>query len=245
MAKGSIILTYETHRRDIAAGMHFVAPWLIGMVPFGLVIGVSAVKADISTFVGWLTGPVIYGSAAQLATIEMLDAGAGVVAVVATTAVINLRLLLYSAVMATYWRGTPLWYRLVAGYLLVDPSFVAGIERYGREPDRLKGHAHYLGAAVAVWLTWLVSITVGATVGGRMPDSLHLEFLFPLFLIGEIVPKLRSAAVRRAVFVGGTASLACITAPMRLSIVIGIAAGMIAGMVGRPNTSGSTVEDQS
>jgi hypothetical protein len=32
---------------------------------------------------------------------------------------------------------------------------------------------------------------------------------------------------------------------MRLGIVIGIAAGMIAGMVGRPNTSGSTVEDQS
>ena len=109
-----------------------MAPWLIGVAPFGLVIGVSAAEADIPTLAGWLTGPTIYAGSAQVATIQMLDAGAAAYAVIITALVINIRLILYSAAMATYWRGTPLWWRLVGGYLLIDPSFVVGVERYGR-----------------------------------------------------------------------------------------------------------------
>ena len=38
-------------------------PWLTGIVPFGLVIGVSAARADIPTLAGWLTGPLLFGGA--------------------------------------------------------------------------------------------------------------------------------------------------------------------------------------
>ena len=41
---------------DLAAGAKAMLPWLTGIVPFGLVIGVSAARADIPTFAGWLTG---------------------------------------------------------------------------------------------------------------------------------------------------------------------------------------------
>jgi predicted branched-subunit amino acid permease len=135
--------------------MRAMVPWLIGVAPFGLVIGVSAAQADIPTLAGWLTGPLIYAGSAQVATIQMLDAGAAPFAVIVTAMVINLRLILYSAAIATYWRGTPLWWRLLGGYLLIDPSFAVGVQRYGQEPDRRRGHAHYLGGAVVLWAGWL------------------------------------------------------------------------------------------
>ena len=49
-------------------------PWLTGIVPFGLVIGVRAAQADIPTLAGWLTGPLLFGGSAQLAVIDLLDA---------------------------------------------------------------------------------------------------------------------------------------------------------------------------
>ena len=133
------IFSYPAHRRDFVSGMRAMVPWLIGTAPFGLVIGVSAAQADIPTLAGWLTGPVIFSGSAQVATIQMLDAGAAAYAVIITALVINLRLLLYSAAIARYWRGTPLWWRLLGGYLLVDPTFVVGTDRYDGDPTGVGG----------------------------------------------------------------------------------------------------------
>ena len=236
------MISFTAHRRDFVAGMRAMAPWLIGVAPFGLVIGVSAAQADMPTLAGWLTGPAIYAGSAQVATIQMLDAGAAGFAVIVTAMVINLRLVLYSAAMAPYWRGTPLWWRLLGGYLLIDPSFAVGVDRYGREPDRRRGHAHYLGGAVLLWVTWLAAIAVGATAGARLPDWLRLEFLIPLYLIGETVPKLRQVATRRAVLVAAVVAVACLAVPMHLGLAVGIVAGVAAGLAGRPGTRRHALE---
>lgn len=220
--------------RDFVGGMRAMAPWLVGSVPFGLVIGVTAAQADLPTLLGWLTGPLIFGGTAQVATIQMLDAGAAPYIVVLTVVVINLRLAIYSAAMATYWRGTPRWWRLLGGYLLVDPSFVVGAERYDQDPDRQRGHAHYLGGAILLWVTWLSVISVGAMVGAQLPEWLRLDFLIVLFLVGEIVPKLRQVAPRRAVLVAAAVALLCLGVPLHLGIAIGIVAGIAAGVAAAP-----------
>jgi len=217
---------------NITSGMRAMVPWLAGVAPFGLVIGIAASQAKaVPTLAGWLTGPTIYAGSAQIAAIQLLNAGAATVAVIVTVLVINLRLVLYSAAMANYWRGTPLWWRLLAGYLLVDPSFVVGIERYAVEPDRRRAHMHYLGGAIVLWFGWLAAMAVGATVGASVPSGLHLEMLVPLFLIGELVPKMRVAANRWAVVASGVVAVACVSVPMHLGIAIGIVAGMTAGQL--------------
>ncbi|GAA0980426.1 AzlC family ABC transporter permease [Acrocarpospora macrocephala] len=231
------MISYTAYRREFGAGMRAMTPWLVGVAPFGLVIGVSAAQADIPALAGWLTGPLIYAGSAQVATIEMLDAGVAPLTVIVTVLVINVRLILYSAAMAAYWRGTPLWWRLLAGYLLIDPSFVVGIDRYAHAPDRRRAHAHYLGGAVVLWVTWLTAIAVGVTAGARVPAWLHLEFLIPLYLIGQIVPKSRQAVVRRAVLVAGAVALLCLGAPMHLGVVAAIVAGVAAGSLTRANSA--------
>jgi predicted branched-subunit amino acid permease len=233
---------------DAAAGARAMLPWLAGVTPFGLVIGVSAGQSSIGTAAGWFTGPTIYGGSAQIAAIQMLDAGAAAVPVIVTVLVINLRLVLYSAVLARYWRGTPLWWRLLAGYLLVDPSFVVGFERYhsrgsdghpGTAPRAAgsdhRAHAYYLGGAVLLWAGWLVALAVGALAGATVPPWLHLELLVPFYLVGQVVPGMRQPANRRAVLVSGTVAAACVAAPLHLGIAVGILAGLAAGSL-RPRT---------
>ena len=101
------MISLRTDRRDVAAGARAMAPWLTGLVPFGLVIGVSAAQADIPALAGWLTGPLIYSGSSQAATMGMLAAGAAPMVVVASALIINIRLVFYSAAMARYWRDTP------------------------------------------------------------------------------------------------------------------------------------------
>jgi branched chain amino acid efflux pump len=211
-----------------------MVPGLAGLVPFGLVIGISAAQADIPALAGWATGPLIYAGSSQVATIGMLGAGTAPVVVVASALIINIRLIFYSATMARYWRGTPWWWRLAAAYLMVDPSVAVGLDGY-RRLSRRRAHAHYLGGAVLLWVCWLAAIGVGATAGAGLPAWLHLEFVMSLYLVGQTVPKLSHPAQRRAIFAAAAAALLALSAPLQLGIALAIAVGVTAGLTGRPD----------
>jgi predicted branched-subunit amino acid permease len=222
--------TPGTPVRDLLAGARAMAPWLVGIVPYGLVIGVSAARADIPTAAGWLTAPLVYSGSAQVATIELLDAGAAPLVVVATALVINLRLVLYSATMAQHWQGTPRWWRALAAYLLVDPSVAVGVDGYRHATDRSRGHLHYIGGAALLWVVWLVAIGVGATAGTHLPAALRLDFVIPLFLAGEVAARLDDGATRAAVAVAVVVAVGAVSAPMHAGVMLAIAAGVAAGL---------------
>lgn len=217
----------SAHGAEFAAGARAMLPWLAGVAPFGLVIGVSAAQASVSTLVGWLTGPVIYTGSAQIATIEMLDAGAAPAVIVITALVINLRLILYSAAMSLHWRGTPLWWRATAAYLLVDPSFVVGFDRYQRPSGGTGAHAYYLGGAALLWVVWALAIGAGATLGAQLPAALHLEMVIPLYLVGEVIRKVGDRASRRAALTSAAVAVAAFAIPMHLGVLLAIVAGLV------------------
>jgi predicted branched-subunit amino acid permease len=160
----------------------------------------------------------------------MLDAGTAPIVVVITALVINLRLILYSGAIAAHWRGTPRWWRAVAAYLLVDPSFAVGIDRYQRPGDGTDAHRYYLGGAITLWIAWLLAIGAGATLGAQLPAALHLEFVIPLYLVGEIVPKLGDRATRRAALTAAAVAVVAISAPLHLGVVLAILAGLGAAL---------------
>jgi predicted branched-subunit amino acid permease len=230
--------------RDLGTGARAMVPWLAGVAPFGLVIGVTAAKAHIPTLAGWFTGPLIFAGSAQVATIGMLDKGAASIAVIATALMINLRLVLYSGAMATHWRGTPLWWRLLAGYLLIDPSFAVGVDRYERPGDRLRAHAHYLGGALALWVAWLAAIALGATAGAGLPASLHLDLLVPLFLLGEVVSRLRQPATRRAALTAAAVAVPALLVPLHLGVALATVAGIAVATATRPTAHRPSTPDR-
>jgi predicted branched-subunit amino acid permease len=199
----------ERAEHPFVLGVRATLPWLVGIVPFGVVIGARAADAAIPTAAGWLTGPLIFAGSAQVVTIEMLDDGAApLVAIVAALAV-NLRLVLYSAAMAPYWHGTPRWFRAVAPAFLVDPSL-----------------RHYLGGVTALFLAWVAAITAGAVLGAALPPALHLELVVPLYLLGEVVPRLPDRAVRAGVVAAAGLGVVSAHIPLHLGVLAAIAAGV-------------------
>ncbi|HEX6420137.1 MAG TPA: AzlC family ABC transporter permease [Acidimicrobiales bacterium] len=216
---------------DLFAGARAMGPWLLGIAPYGLVIGISAAQAGIPALAGWLTGPLVFAGSAQVATIQLLDSGAAPLVVVIAALSVNLRLILYSATMAHHWAGTPRWWRAAAAYLIVDPSVAVGVDGYERTGDRRRGHLRYAGGAATLWLAWVGAITAGATVGTGLPAGLHLEYVVPLFLVGDVVPRLTGTAVRRGVAAAAVIAVAGRWIPLHLGALAAIAGGLAVALL--------------
>ena len=216
---------------DYAGGARAMVPWLLGVVPFGLVIGVSAARADVPGVAAWLGGPLLFGGSAHVATVQLLDAHAAAAVVVVAALAINARLVLYSAAMAPRWRGrSRAWQALAAG-LLVDPSFAVGEGGYETFGDGARADRHYLGGALLLGSAWLVAITVGMVAGASVPEGLHLEMVIPLFLTGEVVHHLRDRATTVAALVAGGVAALAVAAPQHLGPILALGAGITAGLL--------------
>lgn len=213
--------------RAFRDGARAMLPLLVAVAPFGLVIGVAAAESGAPQLAAWSTSWLIFAGSAQLAAIALLASGAPVVAVAGTVALINLRLALYGMTLAPHWRSTSRWWRALAAYLLVDPSFVVGSQSYagGRSPRA--AHLHFLGGALLLWTAWLLVTAVGATAGAVVPAALDLEFVGPLYLISLVVPAARTPAIRLGAGTGAAVAIAATALPFQ----VGPAAGMVAGLL--------------
>lgn len=225
--------------RGTRQGAQAMLPLLVGVAPLGLVVGVRAAAADLPAGAGWATGLTIYGASAQLAAIDLLDRGVAPLLVVTTVAVVNARLALYSAGMGPHWRGAPAGWRMLAAYLLVDPSYAVATDGYTRDLSPADRHRFYVGAGLTLWAGWMVITFVGMTLGSHVPPSLHLEFALPLCLLSIIAkqvdgrPGLLAAAFAALVAVGGHGLPMATGLPLAIVVGIVIGSSRLAGHEGR------------
>ena len=151
----SMPISARPRSRGTAArhGVRDVAPMLVGLVPFGLVVGV-AVAASGPVAARWSATFLVFAGSAQLVVLDLLDHGAPVALVVAAGLAANARLIAYSASLAPRWSGEPRWFRLIGAAALVDPTWALAqrdldrgrrgqppvvLRRRRRHPDRRMG----------------------------------------------------------------------------------------------------------
>jgi predicted branched-subunit amino acid permease len=212
---------------DAVRGVQAMLPWLIGVAPLGMVVGMNASEHGLSGLAALATGAGIYSGSAQLTAIELIGGGATVAVVVVSVLVINARLILYGSSLAPKWHGTSPAFRALASYLLVDPSYAVGMNRYA-EGSRAGAHAHYIAAGITLWVAWHGSIVAGITLGTSVPEQLRLEQAVPLFLVAEIVRVGRRRGPAVAAAVGGVATAAGTGLPLHSGLLLGVGTGVAA-----------------
>ncbi len=211
-------------------GARAVSPLLIGVVPFGLVLGVVAADSVIGPFLGYATSIVIFAGAAQLATIQLLDDGVVGAVVIATALVINSRHLMYSAALAPHFGEFPRWSRYLLPYILTDQAFAVSIVRYRDVTDPVYKRWYFTGAGLTLWGSWQVATMIGVVLGAQLPESLSLEFAIPLVFVALLVLTVRSRPELVAAIVGGVVAVLAASAPYGLGLIIGALSGVVAGV---------------
>jgi predicted branched-subunit amino acid permease len=214
----SSIVRLEAATRGSArlAGVRRALPYTVVFLPYGLVIGAAADQSGVNDFLGWSTSWLNYAGASQLVLIQMLDAGAAPLAIVGVIILINLRLVAYATSMSPLWRTAPVWWKLAASYIFIDPAYVIATERARRSdlPIAEKDLRQYFaGAAVTLWLTWLVWCGLGVTLGSQVTRVVPTSSLADLMLVSMLAPLAKDLGTRTAAIGGVVLALPALLLP--------------------------------
>lgn len=219
-------------------GAHDIFPVLLGVLPLAMVIGIAAHDSGIDRAPAWTASFLLCAGAAQLTAIELLGSGTAPLAVVATTALINSRFVLYSAGLARWFASEPLWLRLLLAFPLVDQLFVVCQRRFTTHEEVPVGRRwYYLGAAATLVTGWSAAQAVAIGFAPALPGTALLRLASPLVFVGLLMASLKDRAGLVAAIVGGAGVIAAARLPFHLNIAAGIGTGLAAGLVFSKGTS--------
>lgn len=224
-------MTYRTGTEAFVQGVRTLVPLMPGVIPFGLVTGVLAVEMGMSPGMSIGMTLLFYSGSAQLVALQLLQNGALPAAIIATALIINLRFMMYSASLAPYLHHLPRRYSWPVAYMMSDQSYALSILKLSSgELGRFGPHFH-AGTAIAMWLTWQLSVIAGVSLGASIPQTWSLSFAVPLSFLALLVPNVRSAATLGAATVGGLIAVMAVNLPYNLGLVTASMGGVVAGLM--------------
>jgi predicted branched-subunit amino acid permease len=124
----------------------------------------------------------------------------------------------------------PIW-RVGLAYLLTDEAYAVAITRYQDDEGNPANHWYFLGAGLALWVSWQLSTTAGILLGAQIPAEWGLDFTLPLTFIALVVPALTDRAVGLAALAGGSVAVIASGLPYQLGIIVAAVAGISVGLI--------------
>jgi len=221
---GSVV---EAH--DPAAwreGLLLGLPTLFGLGAWGMVVGVAMVKGGLTVLQASAMTLIAFSGSAQLAALPLLAAGAPVWVIFATALVVNLRFVIFSALLAPHFAHLPPFQRFYLGYISGDLSIALFLQRYPR-PTREPGKLSFLkGLLYPNWAAWQVGTLTGVFLGSAVPTDWQLGFAGSLAILCILVPLVVNSAALCGVLVAAAASVLAHGLPYKLGLLAAVVIGM-------------------
>jgi 4-azaleucine resistance transporter AzlC len=206
------------------------ASLLIGMVPWGIVAGVAMVSAGLSRAEAVGMSLLVFAGSAQLAVLPLLIAKAPLWVMYATALVVNLRYIIYSAVLAPHFEHLSRPWRVLLSYITVDGVFALFAARFRPEDGKPNKHWFFLGGSLLMWAGWQLSSWIGIFAGAMIPKEWSLEFASTLGLIALLIPLLYDRAVIWGALAAGGVALVAAKLPLNLGLLAAIVVGVAVGL---------------
>jgi predicted branched-subunit amino acid permease len=212
----------------------------LGVAAWGLITGVTMGKSGLHPAVMVLMSLLVYAGSAQLAVLPLMSSGAPIWVVWATALCVNLRFMIFSVQWRPYFIHRRWRERLALAHVTADLNYVLFMRRFPL-PQPSPAHWPYAwGSASTSWLAWQVPSLAGIFLADAVPVHWGFGFAGVLALLGIACSLLTGRVSSVAAVVAGCAAVAAYALPLKLNIVVAIAAAVAAGflMEGRDGPSG-------
>jgi 4-azaleucine resistance transporter AzlC len=168
--------------KDFRAGATAIAPAVIAMVPFALILGQQATVKGLSPLEMLAMSSIVFAGSSQFLAVSLWSFPVPVAALALAALLINLRHVLMGASLAGKISHFPTWVRVVGPYFMADETW-AVVER--RALGTQLTPAYYFGAALTLFSCWQVGTVLGTFLGALIEDPVKLgfDFAFPAIFI--------------------------------------------------------------
>jgi predicted branched-subunit amino acid permease len=225
-------LRADLNHPEFRRGVRDMAALLPGMLAWGLVAGVAMVKGGLSVWLSLVMAICVYSAGAQLGAIALMADQAPLWIIVVATVCVNLRFVIFSAGLRPYMMPLPRLRRWLLGYVTADLSYVVFMQRYGSTLGPEPGQLRYLsGLNLTNWIGWQGSTVIGILFADSFPTEWGLSYAGVLALLGLCCSLLRDWQSGLSASVGFVVTLLARGLPLRLNIVVAIAAAVVTGML--------------
>lgn len=217
-------------RAAFRAGLQAGLPTLPGIGAWGMVVGVAMIKSGLTVAQACGMTLLVFAGSAQLASLPLIAAAAPVWVVFATALVVNLRFVIFSALMAPHFMHLAWKQRLFYGYISGDMSVALFLQRFtGPAPEA--GKLSYMkGLMFPNWGAWQLGSLAGIFLGSAVPSAWGLGFAGTLAILCVMIPLIANGAALCGVLVAGATAVAASGLPYKLGLLLAVFVGMMSAM---------------
>jgi 4-azaleucine resistance transporter AzlC len=222
----------ESALREFAAGARDTIPMMIGAAPFGVIFGTLVTASPLALWHGQLMSLVVFAGSAQFIAVGLIASHASFAVIWATTLVVNLRHVLYSATLAPYVAHLPRRWRWALAGIMTDEVFAVAYAHYQKRAPGETGPHYFFGSGIAMYLNWQLWTLLGLLFGAAFPGlkSLGLDFAMVATFIAIVVPQLVAVRFVAAALASGVLSFAWQGWPYKLGLLAAVFVGVAVGM---------------
>jgi len=223
----STVVASPPRSAGFVAGTRAMLPLAIGCAPFGVAVGATIADSNVDVAPTLAAALLMFGGSAQLAVVQMLDAGAAPLVILTAAVMINLRFVAYSAALAPLFPTSRRTSRAAMAATLVDQTYlVTSIEATNNERAERELARFYVGASVMIGVTWVGAQVVGVLAGSLLPQAANLGAAAPISLAGLAAGVVSARASRLALASAVAAVVVLSSAAGQLALVTAIVLGV-------------------
>lgn len=212
-------------------GVKELLPMVPGVLPFGLIAGANGTSLGFSPEMTLGMTLLFFAGSAQLAAYQLIQDQALPAIIVFTALMVNIRFLIYSAAFAPLLHDLKTRHKWPLVYLLSDQAYGLCASRFSPQDNGREKLYYYIGAAFALWVSWVGSVGLGLLVGEQIPAEWSLEFAIPLAFLAMLVANIRD---KTALFTAACSAMLAITLsslPYNLGFIAAIIGGTALGLL--------------
>lgn len=214
-------------------GIRISSPTWLAVIAWGMVAGMTMVKCGLDVWQAICLTFIVYGGSSILAATPLLSAHAPLWLLLFTTVMVNLRFVIFGAIVAPHFTHLPLWRRVRLAYFNSDVLMSYFPVRYPlRTQHRPLGkEGFYTGVCYSGWVTWQAGAVAGILLAGWIPESWNIAFAGTLALLALLIPMAMNWPAIGGVVVASAIAVAAHALPYRMGLLIAVAAGVTVALL--------------
>ncbi|MYM86578.1 branched-chain amino acid ABC transporter permease [Rugamonas sp. FT82W] len=220
----------EHHEPSWREGLKTGTPTLFGIGAWGLVVGIAMVKSGLTVPQALGMTLLVFAGSAQLAALPLIASHSPVWVIFATAVVVNLRFVIFSALLAPHFAQLPWRKRFVLGYVAGDMTVAMFLQKYPSEAPQVGKLSYLKGLLYPNWGAWQVGSIAGIFLGSTVPTEWGLGFAGTLAIICVMIPLVAGRPALCGVLVAGLVSVLAAGLPYKLGLLLAVLVGMLTSM---------------